>query len=150
VCRKLRRWRRGGSGRRSVPVEAGAVEEAERADDVGLDERLGGIDGAVDVGLGGEVNDGVDLMLGEEAGDEGDVADVAVRENIAGVGREVGEIGGVAGVGEGVEVDELRDPFDGLRAGRRAFFSEALADEVAADEAGAAGDKEVHELERIC
>jgi hypothetical protein len=47
-------------GRQLGPVEAGAVEEAERADDVGLDEGLGGIDGAVDVGFGGEIDDGVD------------------------------------------------------------------------------------------
>jgi hypothetical protein len=48
------------------PVLLGAVEEAERAGDVGLDEGLGRIDGAVDVGLGGEVDDGVDRVLGEE------------------------------------------------------------------------------------
>jgi hypothetical protein len=53
-------------------------------------------------------------MLGEEAGDEGGVTDVTVRENVAWVGLEVGEVGGVAGVGEGVEVDELGE--------RRAFF----------------------------
>ena len=89
------------------PVETGAVEEAERADDVGLDKRLGGIDGAVDVGLGGEIHDGVDVMFGEETGDEGGIADIAVRENVARVVREVGEVGGVAGVSERVEVDEF-------------------------------------------
>lgn len=89
------------------PVETGAVEEAERADDVGLDKRLGGIDGAVDVGLGGEIHDGVDVMFGEETGDEGGIADIAVRENVARVVREVGEVSGVAGVGERVEVDEF-------------------------------------------
>ena len=88
------------------------------------------------MGLGGEVGDGVDLMFGKELRDEGGIADVAVRENVARVGREIGEVGGVAGVGEGVEVDELRE--------RRAGFQEALADEVGADKAGTAGDEEVH------
>ena len=86
--------------------------------------------------LGGEVGDGVDLVFGEELRDEGGVADVTVGENVARVAREVGEVGGVAGVGEGVEIDELRE--------RRAFFEEALTDEVRADKAGAAGDEEVH------
>ena len=122
--------------RQRVPVEAGAVEEAEGADDVGLDERLGGIDGAVDVGLGGEIDDGVDLVLGEEAGDEGGVTNVAMGENVARVGREVGEVGGVARVGEGVEVDQPCE--------RRAIFEEALTDEIAADESGAAGDQNFH------
>jgi hypothetical protein len=88
------------------------------------------------VGLGGEVGDGVDLMLGEELRDEGGVADVAVRENIARVRREVGEVSGIAGVGEDVEINELRE--------RRAFFEEALTNEVGADKAGAAGDESVH------
>jgi len=88
------------------PVAARGVEEAECADDVGLDERLGGIDRAVDVRLGREVHDRVDLVLREEAGDEFRVADAAVGENIARVRREVCEIRRVAGVGERVEVDD--------------------------------------------
>ena len=86
-----------------------AVEEAERADYVGLEKRLGRIDGAIDMRLGGEVGDGVDLVFGEELRDEGGIADVTVGENVARVAREVGEVGGVAGVGEGVEIDELRE-----------------------------------------
>lgn len=66
-----------------------------------------GIDGAVDVRLGREIDDGVDLVFGQEAGDEGGIADIAVRENVARVVCEVGEVGRVAGVGERVEVDEL-------------------------------------------
>ena len=57
--------------------------------------------------LGREIDDGVDLVFGQEAGDEGGIADIAVRENVARVVCEVGEVGGVAGVGKRVEVDEL-------------------------------------------
>ena len=121
-------FRRGELG----PMKTRGVEEAEGADDVGLDEGLGGIDRAVDVGLGGEVDDCVDRVVGEKFCDEGAVTDVAVRKNVAGIGGEVGEVGGIAGVGEGVEVDEFREG--------RAGFGEALADEVGADEAAAAGD----------
>ncbi len=98
--------------------------------------------GAVDGGRGREIHDGVDVMFGEETGDEGGIADIAVRENVARVVREVGEVSGVAGVGERVEVDELGQ--------RGAFFSEALTDEVAANKAGAAGDEEVHEFSCGC
>ena len=88
------------------------------------------------MGLGGEIRDGVDLVLGEELGHEGGVTDIAMGEDIARVGCEVGQIGGIAGVSEGVEVDEFRE--------RRALFEETLTDEVGADKAGAAGDEEVH------
>jgi hypothetical protein len=75
---------------------------------------------------------GVDRVVGEELRDERGVADVAVGENVARVAGEVGEVRRVAGVGEGVEVDELCE--------RGALFGEALADEIGADEAAAAGD----------
>ena len=42
---------------RARPVLARALEQPERADDVGLDERRRAVDRAVDVGLGGEVDD---------------------------------------------------------------------------------------------
>lgn len=47
-------------------MEVGGVEEVEGVDDVGLDEGFGGIDGVVDVGFGGEVDDGVDFVVCEE------------------------------------------------------------------------------------
>ena len=103
------------------------------AHDVGLDERLGRIDGAVDVGLGGEVDDGVDRVVGQEARDEGVVADVALREDVPRVAGEVGQVGGIAGVGERVEVDEPGQ--------RGAGLGQALPDEIGADEAAAAGDQ---------
>ena len=115
------------------PILLGAVEQAEGADDVRLDERLGRIDGAVHVRLGGKVDHRVDRVLGEEAGHEGRVADVALRKDITRAAGEVGEVGGIAGVGQRIEVDEPREG--------RARFSETLADEVGADEAAAAGDE---------
>jgi hypothetical protein len=46
-----------------------AVEQVEGAEDVGLDEGGGAVDGAVDVALGREVDDGVDLVLAQQLGD---------------------------------------------------------------------------------
>jgi len=88
------------------------------------------------VRLGGEIHHGVDLVVGEQAGDEVGVADVSLREDVARIVREVGEIGGVTGVGEQVEVDDLAE--------RRAGLGEALTNEIAADEAAAASDEEIH------
>lgn len=110
VGRNVEETKRAFPGLRELgPVGLHAVEQAEGADDVGLEKGLGGIDGTVDVGLGGEIRDGVDLVLGEELGHEGGVADIAVGEDVARVGCEVGQIGGIAGVSEGVEVDEFRE-----------------------------------------
>ena len=91
------------------------------------------------MGFSGEVDDGVDLMLGEQASDQGGITDVAVRKDVARITGEVGQVGGVAGVGEGVEVDEPGE--------RGAGFEQALPDEIGADEAAAAGDEKVHEVE---
>jgi hypothetical protein len=80
--------------------------------------------------LGGEVEDGGGLVLGEDAGEEGGVGDVAVNEDVAGVGLEVGQVFGIARVGEGVEID------DGVAGG------DGEMNEVRTDEASAPGDEE--------
>nr|BFF13325.1 hypothetical protein GCM10025699_46280 [Microbacterium flavescens] len=112
------------------------VEQLLRAEHVGLDEDRGVPDRAVDVRLGGEVDDGVDL--GEEPVEQGAVADVALDEGVArGVG-DGGEVRLVARVGQGVEHDHL-----GAFEARVGVF-EGASDEVRADEAGAAGDEDFH------
>ena len=60
------------------------------------------------------------------------VGDVAVDEAVARVVAQVGQVGEVAGVGQRVEVDD----------GRFGVAFQDIADEVAADEAAAAGDEE--------
>ena len=99
-----------------------------------LDEGRRFEEGAVDVALGGEVDDGVDA--GDELGDEVGVADVALDEAVAlGERRavDVAQVVEVAGVGQLVEVDDL------VVVVRR----QEMADEVAADEAGAARDQDL-------
>ena len=103
-----------------------------RAEDVGADEVLRAADGAVDVRLGGEVDDGVGAA--QRLADDGGVADVAVHEGVAGVVLDVAQVLEVAGVGELVEVHDLDVVVPG----------EHVAHEVGADEPGAAGDHESH------
>ena len=99
------------------------VEERVRAVDVGQDELAGVVDRPVDVGLGGEMDDALDA--GEEAPDEGLVADVAEDEFVARVVLDVAQVVEVPGVGQLVQVD---DP-------RPRVAAEDHADEMAADEA---------------
>lgn len=99
------------------PGIAGHIEEGVGAHDIGAHEGFRTEDGAVDVAFGGEVDDGVDLVLGKEALDEGAVADVTLDKHIAALGAgffrrlpiarlDVGEVFEVAGIGEGVEIDD--------------------------------------------
>ena len=115
----------------AVPVGADGFEQAEGADDVGLDEVFRAVDAAVDVRFGGKIDDGARLVLGEQPGDEVEVADVALDEEVARVALQGGEVLEVAGVGQRVEVD------DGLIG-----LGQPVEDEVAADEAGTTGDED--------
>ena len=116
--------------RQTTPVGTDGFEQLEGADDVGLDEFAGAVDGAVDVRFGGEVHDGARPVLGEQAADEFKIADVTLDEDVARITVQAGEVLAVAGVGELVEGD---DRFVGL--------GQPVQHEVAADEAGAAGDE---------
>jgi len=112
-------------------VVAHRLEQLERAEHVGLHERVGAVDRAVDVGLGREVDDRVRAVAREQVGDERAVADVAAHERVARVAADRREVAEVPRVGELVEVHDRL-------AGRR----EPVEREVRADEAGAAGDED--------
>jgi len=92
-------------------------------------------DGAVNVGLGREVDDGV--RLSSQLPHQRLVGDVSLDEAVAvargRVVREAAEVGGVTGIGELVDHDEV------VIGG-----SEAPMREVGADEAGPAGDQDPH------
>ncbi len=115
---------------KSVPVGAHGFEQAEGADDVGLDEVFRAMDAAIDVGFGGEVDDGAGLVFGEQFGDQVEVFDVAFDEDVARIALQRGQVLQVAGVGEGIEVED-----------RLAGTRYPVQDKVCADEAGATGDE---------
>ncbi|MCY1178869.1 hypothetical protein D9M73_192420 [compost metagenome] len=119
----------------ATPVGAYGFQQAEGADDVGFDEVFRAVDRAIDVGLGGEVDDGAWLVLLEQTCDQLSVADVAVHEDVALVALQAAQGLQVACVGEFVEVDH------GLvRAGQ------PVQDEVGADETCAACYQNSHKL----
>jgi hypothetical protein len=107
-------------------VAADGFEQGEGADDIGGDERGRAGDGVVVVGFGGEMDD--EVTGGDEAIDEGGVLDAAFDElDLINRG---GKAGAAAGVGEGVEHGDFSV----------GSMPERVVDEIAADEASAAGD----------
>ena len=104
-------------------VAARALEQGEDAINVGLDEGARVLQRAVNVRLGGEVDDGV--AAGHRGVDSAGVADVAVHKAVALL--EAADVIEVAGVGKRVEVDNL---VLGVRG-------QHVVHECAADEAGA-------------
>ena len=109
---------------------ADPLQQEVRAEDVGLDEVAGLHDGAVDVRLGGEVDDRL-AALGRTRDGIG-VADRAVHEAVALAVGDLGQVRGIAGVRERVEVDDL----DVVVA------SEQAPHEMRADEPAAAGHED--------
>ena len=112
------------------------IQQDAGADDVGMDEILRGIDAAVHVGLGGEIDDGEELVLAHQLVHEVGIGDVRVEELVAlaVLGGQAGDVGDIARVGQRIHVG---DEFRGV------MFQD-VADEVAADKAAAAGNEQSH------
>ena len=118
-------------------VVAAGLEHVEEADEVALEVGARVLDGVADARLGGEVHHYIEAVLGEQALDEGGVAQVAAHEGESAVCVGLGKHAqaGVldAGVVVAVEVVETDDHVIGLL--------EQLLDEERADEAGRSGDE---------
>ncbi len=87
--------------------------------------------------FGGEVQDRVGPVLGEDPPHGGPVGDVAFHEDEARIVRHVGQVGQVAGIGQEIQHDH---PVVRIFQGQ--------TDEVRADEAGSAGDEKGFHGER--
>ena len=122
--------RRLGLGRQAFPIAAHRVQQMEGADDVGLDEFARAVNAAVHMALGGKVDHRARLVLGQQARDQGRVADVALNEVVAGIGLEAGQRLGIARVGQLVQIEN-----------RLVTLREPVEDEIGADEARAASDE---------
>lgn len=118
-------------------VVAAGLEHVEEADEVALEVGARVLDGVADARLGSEVHHYIEAVLGEQALDEGGVAQVAAHEGEAAVRVGLGQHAqaGVldAGVVIAVEVVEANDGIIGLL--------KQLLDEERADEAGGSGDE---------
>lgn len=118
-------------------VVAAGLEHVEEADEVALEVGARVLDGVADARLGSEVHHYIEAVLGEQALDEGGVAQVAAHEGEAAVRVSLGQHAqaGVldAGVVIAVEVVEANDGIIGLL--------KQLLDEERTDEAGRSGDE---------
>lgn len=118
-------------------VVTAGLEHVEEADEVALEVGTRILDGVAHARLGGEVHHDVEAVLGEQALDEGGVAQVTAHEGESAVCVGLGKHAqaGVldAGVVVAVEVVETDDHIVGLL--------EQLLDEERADEAGRSGDE---------
>ena len=125
--------RRAALARQRVPVLPRRLEQGRGADDVGLDERAGAVDRAVDMGLGRDVDDRIWLVRADERRHGARVGDVGLLEPVA---RRLGDVfqrREVGGVGQRIDIDD-----------RRVAVAVGVADEGGADEPGAAGDEHLH------
>ena len=117
-------------------VVAACLEDVEEAHEVALEVGARVLDGVAHARLGGEVHHDVEAVLGEQALDEGGVAQVAAHEGEAAVSIGLGEHAKArvldAGVVVAVEVVEADDHVIG--------HLEQLLDEERADKAGGSGD----------
>jgi hypothetical protein len=88
-------------------ARAGRLEQHVGPDDVGPQKGVRLEDRAIDVGLGGEVDDRLDTGT-ERLLDSPRVTDIAVHEPVARVVGAVFEVGEVAGIGQRIEVDDAQ------------------------------------------
>ena len=110
-------------------VVAKRFQQLERAHHVGLDEFARGIDGAVDMRLRREIDDGRRPVLVHEVLDQGAVLNAAVNENMIGMIHHGCQRIQIPGIGQGVQVDDPDvSPVDQAK------------NEIASDKTGAAGD----------
>jgi len=113
-------------------VAPGGLGQGLGAEHVGLEEPGRIEDGQAVVGLGGEIDDHVDLVLGQGLADAFEISDVPLDEGDPVL--DVDQVGPVSCVREHVERDH----------GVLGVTLDPVADEVRSDEPGAAGHEKSH------
>lgn len=90
------------------PVLASGLKERDRAKYVGVSEELRGLDGAVDVAFGSEVDYNIGVVLGENGGHGGLVGNIGLDEGVARVLCHGCEIRQTSCIGECIHVDDTQ------------------------------------------
>ena len=119
----------------AVPVQPdrlGGLEQGVGAQHVGVDEGVGPVDGAVHMGLGGKVDDGVHRIVAQGLRYRIEIPDVAVNEAEVGLFPQGCQVFDVAGVGQGIQHGH---PMGGVAL-------HPVVDEIGADKAGPARHQE--------
>ncbi len=113
-----------------VPLPEACLEKPKGPHHVCLDKGLRPDNGAVHVGLGGEVHHAVEVLLCKQAVEQSRIPDVAVDKSVPASlrGGKILEVRQISGLGERIQVDET--------PGRP--HCQGMANDIAADEPGAA------------
>ncbi|CAM4327506.1 hypothetical protein PARU111607_14030 [Palleronia rufa] len=105
---------------RGLPVAARFLQQRIGAVDIGAHERAGSVDGAVHMAFGGQMQDRVGAVTGQDRADAGRVADVGLLERVSRRIVHRGQVGEARGIGQLVQVHDLMAPRHGQPHHRRA------------------------------
>ena len=84
----------------ALPVGAHALQQACGAHHIGLDKVFRAVDGAVDMAFGGKVEHSTRLVLRQQLGQQGCVADITLHKHVPCIPLQRGQVFRVASVGE--------------------------------------------------
>jgi len=116
-----------------APIGTHRFEQVEGAHDVRLDEIAGAMDGAIHMGLGGEIQHGTRLFFSQQRIDRCAIADIGLHEAVIRIAGDRFERLQIACIGQFVDVDDLL-----------VRLPQPIQYEVAADKAGTAGHDNCH------
>ena len=110
----------------------GSLKKCVSTDDVRLDKLTGAVDGAVDMGLGGEMHDPLRTEVGKSLAHGIGIADVRLKKCVIRISFKILQRTRIACVGELVDVEDL------MSFGHEEMY------EIGADEACSSGDEDFH------
>ena len=119
-----------------LPIDLCGLEQREGAQHVGLGEGEGVAYGAVDMALGGEMDDAVDVVLLHETEHGVEVADVGLDKRIIGFVFHINQVFKIACVSELIDADNMI-----IR-----ILVDEEPDHMGADESGTTGYNDIHGL----
>ena len=105
-------------------------QQCERADDIRRNKIGRAVNGAINVALGGEMNDGCGSMLAQQPIHQFPIANIALDKHMPRIAFQGRQVGGIAGIGKLVE-----------RNHAASRVTQNRQDKIRADETGSAGDQ---------
>ena len=131
ICPIFSRWH---SGLRNseIPIFPSCLKQHIGSENVGLNKLAGAVDGAVDMGLRGQMHDPIGLEISKGRPHGGCVADVGLKELVVRIALEIRQRAGITRVGELVDVEDLMT------------LGDEEVDEIGADKAGSSSDEDFH------
>ena len=115
------------------PIEFGRLKHAQRTHHIGAGKSEGVFDRSVDVTLGGQMDNAVDLVLLHQRQDGIEIANIGFDKHIVGFVFDVFQVGQVAGIGQLIEIYNV---IIGILVDKKAHY-------MRANETGTAGNDDI-------